>query len=81
MKVPSLAVDATIVELNTPPLNNSILTFSTVLSVQVISCEVPMSQISSSFGDVTVIVGVKMLKLTSDRSVTVPVVVLVITTV
>ena len=44
-------------------------------------CAVPACQLSPPFGEVTVITGLKIEKLASDTSLTVPVAVLVITTV
>ena len=68
-------------EWNVPPLYRSIVTFSLILSVQVMFCVVPAVQISAPFGDETVIADVCRVKFALDTSVIEPLLTLVITTV
>ena len=65
---PSLEVEFIIREWKTPPLNNSIFTFSDILSVQVRVCVVPASQFSPPLGEITVIPPVKIVKSLFERS-------------
>ena len=63
-----LGVESVIAELKIPPLNNSILTASGILSVQVMFLVVPDCQLSPPLGDVTVTVGRKIEKSASEKS-------------
>ena len=65
---PSLEVEFVIREWKTPPLNNSIFTFSDILSVHVIVCVVAAGQLSPPLGDATVIIPVNRVKLLFDIS-------------
>jgi len=65
---PSLEVDVNISEWNVPPLYRSIVTFSLILSVQVMFCVVPALQLSLPFGDVTVMLPSNISKLASEKS-------------
>ena len=67
-------------EWNVPPLYRSIVTFSLILSVQVMFCVVPAVQISPPFGDETVIAGANISQLASEKSKTDPLSTLVIFT-
>jgi len=49
--VPSLSVEDIMLELNTPALYRSILTFSAILSSHVIICELLVSNVSPPLGE------------------------------